>query len=222
MIEVDGLLKDLVEQVAFEARRSEFIDQKSGVSARLTISAYENLVSTAERRMLINREKSTFVRLSDFTGIIPAVTGQIELVYEGELEGPAHVANSLIGKAIRTLFTRYFPDPEKAKKSKKANPYAPIAEWFTEGGTCDLSDALNAAQYKKELSKVNGLQELVKTMHPKLSANQTLLMMEFVLHGLAAYSQLSKDYLDNGFGFSDMFESLFNVDMDDEDDLDFR
>ena len=222
MIEVDGLLKDLVEQVAFEARRSEFIDQKSGVSARLTISAYENLVSTAERRMLINREKSTFVRLSDFTGIIPAVTGKIELVYEGELEGPANVANSLIGKAIRTLFTRYFPDPEKAKKSKKVNPYAPIVEWFTEGGTCDLSDSLNAAQYKKELSKVTGLQELVKTMHPKLSANQTLLMMEFVLHGLAAFSQLNKDFLDNGFGFSDMFESLFNVDMDDEDDLDFR
>ena len=69
---------------------------------------------------------------------------------------------------------------------------------------------------------MTGLQELVKTMHPKLSANQTLLMMEFVLHGLAAFSQLNKDFLDNGFGFSDMFESLFNVDMDDEDDLDFR
>ncbi len=222
LIEVDGLLKDLVEQVAFEARQSEFIDQKSGVSARLTISAFENLVSTAERRMLINKEKATFVRLSDFTGIIPAVTGKIELVYEGELEGPAKVANTLIGKAIRTLFTRYFPDPEKAKKNKKVNPYAPITEWFTEGGTCDLPDTLNAAQYKKELMKVDGLQELVKTMHPKLSANQTLLMMEFVLHGLAEYSQLSKGFLENGFGFSDMFESLFNVDMDDDDDLDFR
>ena len=172
--------------------------------------------------MLINKEKSTFVRLSDFTGIIPAVTGKIELVYEGELEGPAKVANTLIGKAIRTLFTRYFPDPEKAKKNKKVNPYAPITEWFTEGGTCDLPDTLNAAQYKKELMKVDDLQELVKTMHPKLSANQTLLMMEFVLHGLAEYSQLSKGFLDNGFGFSDMFESLFNVDMDDDDDLDFR
>ena len=222
LIEVDGLLKDLVEQVAFEARRSEFIDQKSGVSARLTISAYENLVSTAERRMLISHEKSTFARISDFTGIIPAVTGKIELVYEGELEGPANVANTLIGKSIRTLFTRYFPDPEKAKKSKKVNPYAPISEWFSEGGTCDLSDVLTTAQYKRELMKVNGLQDLVKTLHPKLSANQTLLMMEFVLHGLAEYSQLNKDFLANGFGFSDMFDSLFNVDMDDDEDLDFK
>jgi magnesium chelatase subunit I len=223
LIEADGLLKDLIEQVAFEARRSEFIDQKSGVSARLTISAYENLISTAERRMLINREKTTFVRLSDFTGIIPAVTGKIELVYEGELEGPANVANTLIGKSIKTLFTRYFPDPEKAKKAKKTNPYAIVSDWFADGGSCDLSDTLNAAQYKKELMKVNGLNDLVKTFHPKLSANQTLLMMEFVLHGLAEYSQLSKDFLDNGFGFSDMFESLFNVDMDDdEDDIDFK
>jgi len=92
LIEADGLVKDLIEQIAFEARKSEFIDQKSGVSARLTISAYENLISNAERRMLINHEKTTFVRLADLSGIIPAVTGKIELVYEGELEGPAKVA----------------------------------------------------------------------------------------------------------------------------------
>src|SRR6201996_1085215 len=101
-IEVDGLMKDLVEQIAFEARNSEYIDKKSGVSARLTISAYENLVSNAERRMLINHENGTFVRVADFLGVIPAITGKIELVYEGELEGPAKVANMLIGKAVKT------------------------------------------------------------------------------------------------------------------------
>lgn len=219
-IEADGLIKDLVEQVAFEARKSEFIDQKSGVSARLTISAYENLISTAERRMLINREKNTVVRLSDLTGIIPAVTGKIELVYEGELEGPAKVANTLIGKAIKSLFARYFPDPEKAKKSKTANPYLTITEWFTEGHTLDISDDLGNAQYKKELMKVTGLHNLVKKFHPKLSDNQMLLLMEFVLHGLAEYSQLNKKYLDGGFGFSDMFDSLFNVDLEEEDEDD--
>lgn len=216
-IEVDGLIKDLIEQVAFEARKSEFIDQKSGVSARLTISAYENLISTAERRMLIKGEKSTFVRLSDLTGIIPAVTGKIELVYEGELEGPAKVANILIGKAIKSLFTRYLPDPEKAKKSKSANPYLMITEWFTEGNTLNLSDSLGTPQYKKELMKVEGLHGLISNFHPKLSENQTLLLMELTLHGLAEYSQLSKKYLEGGFGFSDMFDSLFNIDLQDED-----
>src|SRR5690606_8103420 len=102
-IEADGLVKDLVEQIAFEARNSEYIDKKSGVSARLTISAYENLISHAERRMLLNGEEFTFVRISDFLGVIPAITGKIELVYEGELEGPAKVANILIGKAIKAL-----------------------------------------------------------------------------------------------------------------------
>ncbi|MEJ2882680.1 magnesium chelatase [Pedobacter sp. GR22-6] len=222
LIEADGLLKDLVEQVAFEARKSEFIDQKSGVSARLTISAYENLISTAERRMLINKEKNTFVRLSDLTGIIPAVTGKIELVYEGELEGPAKVANILIGKAIKSLFARYFPDPEKAKKSKTANPYTAVTEWFTEGNTLDLSDALTAVKYKKALMEVPGLYDLIKKFHSKLSENQTLLLMEFVLHGLAEHSQLNKKYLDGGFGFSDMFDSLFSGDFEDEDDIDFR
>lgn len=219
-IEADGLVKDLIEQVAFEARKSEFIDQKSGVSARLTISAYENLISTAERRMLINREKNTTVRLSDLTGIIPAVTGKIELVYEGELEGPAKVANTLIGKSIKSIFSRYFPDPEKAKKSKSANPYTSITTWFTEGHTLDISDDLSNVQYKKELMKVMGLYDLVKKFHPKLSENQTLLLMEFVLHGLAEYSQLNKKYLEGGFGFSDMFESLFNIDMEEEDEDD--
>jgi len=222
-VEADGLVKDLVEQVAFEARQSEFIDQKSGVSARLTISAYENLISSAERRMLINREENTFVRLSDLTGIIPAVTGKIELVYEGELEGPAKVANTLIGKAIKSLFGRYFPDPEKSKKGKTVNPYQLITDWFTDGNTIDLADSLTAAQYKKELMQVKGLNELVKKFHPKLSANQTLLLMEFVLHGLAEYSQLSKKYLDGGFGFSDMFDSLFNTEIgEDDEDIDFR
>lgn len=216
-IQVDGLVKDLIEQIAFEARQSEFIDQKSGVSARLTISAYENLISTAERRMLIKNEKNTVVRLSDLTGIIPAVTGKIELVYEGELEGPAKVANILIGKAIKTLFPRYFPDPERAKKQKTANPYSQVIEWFTEGNTLDISDDLSAAQYKKELLKVDGLQQLISNFHPKVSESQSLLLMELALHGLAEYSQLSKKYLEGGFGFSDMFDSLFNINLQDED-----
>lgn len=222
LIEADGLVKDLIEQVAFEARKSEFIDQKSGVSARLTISAFENLISNAERRMLINNEKATFVRLSDLSGIIPAITGKIELVYEGELEGPANVAHILIGKSVKTLFARYFPDPELAKKSKTVNPFTKITEWFTEGNTLDLADDLTFAKYKNYLMGVDGLNDLVKKFHPKLSENQTLLLMEFVLHGLAEFSQLNKNYLNGGFGFSDMFDSLFNADDligDDEDDF---
>lgn len=214
-VEVDGLLKDLVEQVAFEARKSEFIDQKSGVSARLTISAFENLVSAAERRMLTAGQQKTIARISDFAGIIPAVTGKIELVYEGELEGPVHVAHRLIGSAVKTLFTQYFPHPEKAKKSKSENLYASVIDWFTMGNRLELTDGLSDGQYKKAMMQVPGLYALVKKLHPKLAEGQLLLLMEFVLHGLAEYSQLNKDYLDGGIAFADMLGSLFDGDFDD-------
>ncbi|QNL50927.1 sigma 54-interacting transcriptional regulator [Olivibacter sp. SDN3] len=220
-IEVDGLLRNLIEQVAFEARKSEFIDQKSGVSARLTIAAYENLVSTAERRMLINKEKSTVARIADLAGIIPAITGKIELVYEGELEGPLHVANKLIGSAIKNVFAQYFPDPEKIKKNKNAtNPYVEIVDWFTNGNRLDITDAVTDGEYGRLLKHVPGLEGVTKEFHKKLTDNQTLLLMEFVLHGLAEFSQLNKSYLNGGFGFSDMFGSLFNASFDnDADDL---
>lgn len=216
-VEVDGLLKDLVEQVAFEARKSEYIDQKSGVSARLTISAYENLVATAERRMLVAGQQKTAARFSDLAGVIPAVTGKIELVYEGELEGPVHVAHTLISNAIKTLFTTYFPHPEKVKKSAGGSPYAPIADWFTGGHKLDLTDDLSDAGYKKALMEVPGLVKLVKRLHPSLSATQHLLLMEFVLHGLAEFSQLGKTYLNNGVGFADMLGSLLTGGFDEDD-----
>ncbi|OAQ39249.1 magnesium chelatase [Pedobacter psychrophilus] len=223
LIEADGLVKDLVEQIAFEARNSEYIDKKSGVSARLTISAYENLISHAERRMLINGEKSTVVRISDFLGVIPAITGKIELVYEGELEGPAKVANILIGKAIKTMLQTYFPDPEKMKKAKKDNPYADIINWFGSGNSLNLLDDITDEEYKKALNEVPGLKSVVKFFHKDISENQQLLYMEFVLHGLAEFSLVSKGYLEKGYEFKDMFNSLFSSEFaDDEGEDDFN
>lgn len=221
-IEADGLVKDLIEQIAFEARDSEYIDKKSGVSARLTISAFENLISNAERRMLLNDEERTFVRISDFLGVIPAITGKIELVYEGELEGPAKVANILLGKAIRNLMVTYFPDPEKLKKSKSANPYSEIINWFGAGNVTDLVDDLSLDQYKAALSSVPGLSDVVKQFHPGLSENQHFLLMEFLLHGLAEFSLLNKSFLDKGYGFADMFKSLFSAEFGEDEDEDYN
>ena len=220
-IEADGLVKDLIEQIAFEARNSEYIDKKSGVSARLTISAYENLISHAERRMLINGSKSTFVRISDFLGVIPAITGKIELVYEGELEGPAKVANILIGKAIKTLLQTYFPDPEKMKKAKKDNPYAEVINWFGNGNSMNLLDDTSDQDYKTVLNEIPGLKQIVKQFHPRISENQELLYMEFVLHGLAEFSLVSKGYLEKGFEFKDMFNSLFSSEFADDEEEGF-
>jgi len=217
-IEADGLVKYLIEQIAFEARESEYIDKKSGVSARLTISAYENLISNAERRMLLNGENNTFVRISDFLGVIPAITGKIELVYEGELEGPGKVANILLGKAIKTLMLNYFPDPEKLKKAKATNPYTDIINWFASGNTISLVDDLSLEEYTKALESVPGLKTVIKTFHKTLSKNQQVLLMEFLLHGLSEFSLINKSFLDKGFSFNDMFNSLFNTEFEDDDE----
>ncbi|GHE52987.1 magnesium chelatase [Roseivirga thermotolerans] len=218
IVVVNELSQDLIEQVAIEARSSEYVDEKSGVSARLTISAYENLISAAERRALLNNEPQTYVRVSDFIGIIPAITGKVELVYEGEQEGAGLVAHSLVGKAVRTLFTDYFPKPDDKKKEQKSNPYKSIIDWFGEGYTLDLPHDLNQTEYAKALKAIPGLQELVKKHHPKANKHEQLFLMEFVLHGLAEYSKLSKSPLDTGTRFKDLLSSMFS--MPDFDDFD--
>lgn len=224
------LIEDLVEQVAFEARESEFVDPKSGVSARLTIGAYENVVSAAERRILLSGETDTLLRISDLYAAIPSITGKIELVYEGEQEGPGKVANTLLSKAIRTRFATLYPNPDKGKRGKQAvNPYQGIVDWFGKSGNVDILREASAADYQKAINSVPGLQELVDQHTPGLKPEERLLHMEFVLHGLAEYSMLSKKQLvradgSTGVSFKDMLGSMFTLptgpDEDDEEEDD--
>ncbi len=225
-VAVPDMCKLLVEQIAMEARKSEYVDQKSGVSARLTISAYENLVSTAERRTLLHGSEHTQVRISDFMGVIPAITGKIELVYEGEQEGPANVAHSLLGKAIRSLFVQYFPDPQSFKKpAKKAegqkanNPYQPVIDWFGNGNNLLIPVDANEEQYRNNLYKVDGLHSVVKQYYPKADEVQAALLMEFLLHGLAEYSLISKKGMEAGsYNFSDILGGMLNMSFGNEED----
>ncbi len=218
---VHDLLKHLIEQIAFEARQSEYIDSKSGVSARLTISSYENLLSTAERRLLLNNETHTYARILDLYGVIPSITGKVELVYEGEQEGPSKVANILIGKAIKTVFENYFPSPEKIKKKQNSNPYQPILSWFGKENTLDLTKDLSDKEYEKLLHKIPGLADLAKKYFPNDDERSQLVLMEFVLHGLAEFSMLSKYRLDTSIQFKDMLSSMFTLtpDKDEDEDL---
>ena len=223
VVQLNELAKNLIEQIAFEARTSEYVDEKSGVSARLTISAYENLVSAAERRALINGEKNTDIRVSDFVGVIPSITGKVELVYEGEQEGPGIVANNLVGKAIREQFTEYFPNPEEEKKQRKnKTAYSKITGWFGEGNHVDLLNDLNNKTYKKNLESVPGLKELVEQHHSRSDQATQLFLMEFALHGLAEFSQLSKQQLESGLQFKDLLSSMFSMPDLGDDDFDDR
>jgi magnesium chelatase subunit I len=224
-IAANELAKDLIEQIAFEARKSEYVDAKSGVSARLTISAYENLIAAAERRSIINDEKIVYVRVSDFVGVIPAITGKVELVYEGEQEGPNIVAQNLVGKAIRAQFLNYFPDPDKFRKQKDKSPYRKITEWFGEGNSVDLLHEMTQQEYEKKLKEVPGLAELINEYHKQQDTAMKLFLMEFALHGLAEFSLISKHHLSSGLSFKDLLSSMFTLprpgedeDEDDDDD----
>ena len=214
-VKISDLVKRLIEQVAFEARSSEFVDKKSGVSARLTIAAYENAVSSAERRAIINNEKETQVWISDLIGIIPSITGKIELVYEGEQEGPYQVAFNLLEKAIRTLFATYFPNPDglKKKRGKEAeeNPYKSITRWFDSGNHLDTFFESKDADKIQLLYKVDGLHALVKKHHKAANENENALLMEFVLHGLAAYSLISKRVVEGKIEFKDLMGSMLSM-----------
>ena len=225
-VEVSDLIKRLIEQVSFEARTNEFVDKKSGVSARLTIAAYEAAVSSAERRAIMHDHAHTQVWISDLSGIIPAITGKIELVYEGEQEGPYEVALNLLNKSIRTIFTTYFPNPDTIKKkhrSKKSsaqqdagpkppeNPYAAIEKWFDAGNQLDLLLDMTDEAKIVALYKVDGLFGLVKKYFPKANEREAALLMEFVLHGLSAYSIISKKMIDGKIEFNDMMGSMINL-----------
>ena len=213
---VSDMIKRLIEQVAFEARESEFVDKKSGVSARLTIAAYENAVSAAERRAIINDEQQTQVWLSDLNGIIPSITGKIELVYEGEQEGPYQVSFNLLEKAIRTQFKQYFPDPDTLKKKKgklpvPENPYKAIINWFDTGNALNLFLETKDDDKMQMLYKVSGLHAFVKKQYGSITDNENALLMELVLHGLAAHSLISKKVIDGKIEFKDLMGSMINM-----------
>ena len=206
-IYVPSLAKDLLEQISFEARNSEYIDAKSGVSARMSITAYENLLSTAERRALIAGDEQTMVRLGDFMGMIPAITGKVELVYEGEQEGAANVAQTLIGDAIKTLFITYFPEIKKLEKQSEKSPYDDIVSWFFDQTDFRLLDDLSETEYKKTLDSITPLEELINTQLPDLDLKDKYFMKEFVLWALVEYKKLSKYRLSDGIRFNDVYGS---------------
>lgn len=213
-VEVPEMLKVLLEQVSFVARKSDLVDEKSGVSARLSISAFENLVSTAERRMLINSEKKTVARITDFWGVVPAITGKVELVYEGEQEGPYAVAMSLIGSAIKEMFLEFFPNPDKLSRGQERDPFGVIKAWFAGGNMVNLLNESSDADYKKELTKVAGLKKFVASRN--IPEKYELTFMELVLHGLSEFNIISKNLVDATLTFED---SLAGMLRDDEDEF---
>lgn len=234
-IVIPHYFREIIEFIAFEARKSEYVDQSSGVSARLTIAAMENLISNAERRAIISGDDYIVPRICDLPSTVPGLTGKIELVFEGEQEGPSKISKALIGKAVRSVFKKYFPDPlQKPKRPRQQPPeyyeqiqrhqqggerqevrdehYGKIVSWFESGNGIEVTDDMTADEYYNELRKVDGLCEFV-TNHMKLDKKnnyEVASAMEFVLDGLHQNSRLAKDEIDHKTSYKDLVGTIFS------------
>jgi len=209
-IHIPELARELLEQIGFEARKSEYIDSKSGVSARMSITAFENLISTAERRILINGEEKTSIRMSDFLGIIPAINGKVELVYEGEQEGAEQISFHLISQACKTLFPQFFPELKKLEKQDDKGPYDTLLGWFFSDNELFLEDTLDDRLYRETLESLPDLKNIVTTHLPDCAKEDLHFMMEFVLWGLEANQRLNKYRTLEGFQFKDALGSYIS------------
>jgi magnesium chelatase subunit I len=219
--------REVVEEVAFAARASEYVNQASGVSARMSISLLENVLSNMERRAILQGEKRVYPRIGDLHAAVTAITGKVELVYEGEQQGAAIVARKIIGEAVKDTFRRRFPDPTPKKKKKKSqdeeggeeeqspgrqepSPYQSILAWFSKGNTVETSDELPHDEYVKRLEKVSGLKEIAARHLDLKDGDGIALGMEFVLEALHQHSMVSKREEGVKTAYRDMLKAMFD------------
>jgi len=220
---VPAFMRERVEEVAIQARRSEYVDQNSGVSARLPIALIENLVSNAERRGLRSGETRVLTRVCDLQPAVSAVSGKVELVLEGEQEGALNVARALLGRGLKALFSQRFPDAYKPRRGRSAaaqaqseselanSEYRPLLEWFASGNQVMVSDDLPHDEYAKRLGAVRGLKELAaKHLEPR-GPEEHAVAMELALEGLHQHSMLSRERVDGAHtAYKDMLKSMLS------------
>jgi magnesium chelatase subunit I len=236
-VEIPDLFRELIEEIAFAARSSEFVDQSSGVSARMPISAIEILASNLERRGLLHGDRRVGPRLCDLPACLPAITGKVEMVYEGEQQGAEVVAKKLIGTAVKKLFDAKFPPPDSGRPTQRRPAateeeevdelgpvrrartvpppekvhasYAPIVQWFAAGNRVTISDDSGFAEHLTALESVPGLKKAVEDHFAPASAEELAIGMELVLEGLTLHLKIARQDLDSRVSYTEMLK--FNL-----------
>jgi len=206
-VEISEEFRLLLEEVAFVARGSELVDQSSGISARLSISALELLHSNLERRALTTSDNPVTPRLCDLHMLLPALTGKVEMVYEGEQQGAEVVAQSLIGQALKKVFMERFPEVPRSlvhgEEGEEESPYSAIVRWFAAGNTVNLSDEQPFDFYRSELEQVPGLMELA-IEHSGPSPAERALAAELILEGLYHHLKITREDLDSQISYKEI------------------
>ena len=200
---IPELAKTLIEKIVFVARDSDYIDAKSGVSARMSITMYENLISTAFLRTLRNGEKKGAIRLSDFHGIIPAITGKVELVYEGEQEGAENVAMLLMGEAIKSLFPEYFLEFRKLAKDGDYSEFDKVTEWFINNSKLELTFDMNEKGYQAAIDNIEPLSAIMDKFQPDVDKKDIPFFKEFILWAMVENQMLDRKRKSDKLEFED-------------------
>jgi len=183
-VDVPPYLRQVVEEIAFQAREDKRVDRRSGVSQRLPITTLESLVSSAEQRAARNGEKSVVARVADVYAALPAITGKMELEYEGELKGADTIARELIRAAVGRVFSKHFTDIN----------FQPVIQWFELGGELKLPDLATTSERYQQLSKIQGLLEHVGRLgvSDRKDAGAAAAAAEMILEGLWAHRRIGR------------------------------
>lgn len=182
---VPKYIREVIEQIAFAAREDKKIDKRSGVSQRLPISAMENVISNAERRSIRHDEKVVVPRISDIYAALPAITGKLELEYEGEMKGADFVGRELIRVAIAKTFDQYFQGANMQQ----------VIQWFDLGGEIQVTDGAAAADVLQTLRGIQGLMDKLTRVNvgPKDAPEAQVSAAEFALEGLYAHKRIGRN-----------------------------
>jgi magnesium chelatase subunit I len=184
-LHIPNYVQEVTERIAFVAREDKKIDKRSGVSQRLPISVMENVVSNAERRALTHQEDVIVPRISDIYAALPAITGKLELEYEGEMKGADHVSRELIRTAIAKAFDEHLHGVNTTQ----------IVQWFDLGGEIQLSDNAGAQEVLDGLKQIQGLMDKIGKLnvHAKDGAEVQVSAAEFILEGLHAHKKIGRN-----------------------------
>ena len=183
-LHVPKYVQEVIERVAFVAREDKKVDKRSGVSQRLPISCMENVISNAERRAIHHEEKVVVPRIGDVYAAMPAITGKLELEYEGEMKGADNVCRELIRMAIAKTYDDYFSGMNMQQ----------VVQWFDLGGEIQLSDTAGAAEVLQALRGIQGLMDKLPKLAvgPKDSSELQVSAAEFILEGLYAHKRIGR------------------------------
>ncbi|HXQ25905.1 MAG TPA: hypothetical protein VN822_05825 [Candidatus Acidoferrales bacterium] len=191
-VQVPDYIREIVEEVAFQARDDKRVDRRSGVSQRLPISTLENVLSSAEQRAVRNHDSAVVARVADVYAAIPAMTGKFELEYEGEMRGAENIARELIRAAVGKTFTKYFKDVN----------FQTVVQWFEMGGELKVPANASSAELLGQLKKIQGLFEHLEALgvRSKDDAAIQTSAAEFILEGLWAHKRINRSEERGFFG----------------------